>query len=142
MHANTDESKGPGVGAGGFAWPQAGSPLPKQLVFRLNSLIDWIDVPTFGGGTGRYDFVYEEADTAYSCPFAADDPSNLTLRAPFLTSIIPPTGSPYSMPITDYNIVPPPPPVLDGFSCDYSSGLIRGITLPTMGRIEWDYLYF
>ncbi len=62
-----------------------------------------------------------------------DTPNNLSVE--FLTGITQPDGSVWAMPLSDYVTANPP-----GFND--LVGRIKGLTLPTLGRLEWDYGFY
>ena len=91
----------------------------------------WRVVTTaFNGSTATYSFGVSYAATSRYCDTDPQTPNSVSV--PLLTSIALPDGSSYTIATTDYDRG-------DGVSCSNSSGQLRGMTLPTLGRIEWDY---
>ncbi len=90
--------------------------------------------------TATWTFGYTSAVIPRACPdcnnLQTDDPlTPPTLAVQFLTSITQPDGSVWSMPLSDYVLANPP-----GFND--LVGRIKGLTLPTLGRLEWDYGFY
>jgi RHS repeat-associated protein len=101
-------------------------------------VVDRVEVTAFGGGTATYTFQYNLDDGQ---PLAVKGCGNLhpdtqSIAVALLTRLRLPDGTSYSMPVSDYfgNVNTP------GIPC--KSGMIRGMTLPTLGRIEWDYITY
>ncbi|MEP7012661.1 MAG: RHS repeat-associated core domain-containing protein [Acidobacteriota bacterium] len=90
--------------------------------------------------TATWTFQYSMAVIPRACPdcndLQSDDPlTPPTLTVYFLTGITQPDGGVWSMPLSDYVTVNP-----SGFND--LVGRIKGLTLPTLGRLEWDYGYY
>ena len=98
--------------------------------------VDHVDLTAFGGATATYRFVYSPALLGRSCPNNDTDlPDSLgaTVSTPLLTSLTLPDGSQFVMPASDHITTPP----VNG--CTSMSGNITGLTLPTLGRMEWTW---
>ncbi len=101
-------------------------------------VVNRAELKAFGGTTATYSFGYASTTIGRGCP--SNDPAILTtVVVPLLTSVSLPDGSSYQMPTSDYitNLNPESP------VCR-SSGDLKGLTLPTLGRLEWtyqDYIY-
>ncbi len=97
--------------------------------------ISSVALAAFGGGVATYQLNYLSPTIARACP--AEDP-NLGNGVPVavLASLVLPDGSTYSMAAAD-NFLPAP----QG-SCVEASGELLGMTLPTLGRIEWSYMAY
>jgi RHS repeat-associated protein len=93
-------------------------------------VVDRVVLTAFGGTTATYTFNYTDADVTRAC--GDNDPeTGATERVPLLVGVTLPDGSTYSMPTTDYDTA--------GGTCPHHAGHIKGMTLPTKGRLEWDY---
>jgi RHS repeat-associated protein len=87
-------------------------------------------VPVFGGSTTMYSFEYTEQSIPRACPH--NDPTMSTsITVPLMTAIVLPDGSRFAMPLSDYH--------LDALTNCKLPGTLKGLTLPTLGRIDWDY---
>ena len=87
-------------------------------------------VRAFNGTTATYNFGVSYPTMSRYCDTDPQTPHSVSV--PLLTNIALPDGSSYAIATTDYDRG-------DGVSCSNSSGQLRGMTLPTLGRIEWDY---
>jgi RHS repeat-associated protein len=95
------------------------------------AVIDRVELAAFGGATATYHFSYASATIARACPH--NDPTlGANVQVPLLTSVSLPDGSSYQVPVADYLTAVLPA------SCR-SSGKLRGLTLPTLGRLEYTY---
>ena len=97
-------------------------------------VITEVRLSAFNNTTASYFFNYSNQFIERASPYVNDLPGyNSHLWVPFLTDITLPDNSKYSMPVsTSYD--------LDGSqSSSRLRGVIKGVTLPTGGRIEWDY---
>jgi hypothetical protein len=99
--------------------------------------VDHIDFTAFGGVTATWSFVYNKDEVPNSDFTVAgcgnSDPATASQTVPLLTRILLPDGSSYRMPVADYSTQASPP-------CQV--GMLKGMTLPTLGRIEWDYIQY
>ncbi|MES1243845.1 MAG: RHS repeat-associated core domain-containing protein [Acidobacteriota bacterium] len=83
----------------------------------------------FGGATATYTFNYVSLNIPPACPH--NDPVIDGYLVPFLSSVELPDGSSYSMPPGDYH-------VNKSVNCRLP-GVLKAITTPLLGRIEWTY---
>ena len=98
--------------------------------------VNRVELSTFGSDTVKavYSFSYSEPTTVYR-PCPGNDPAiGPTAQVRLLTAVTLPDGSSYQMPLADYVTEPP----AAGAEC-FWPGAIRGLRLPTLGRIEWTY---
>lgn len=111
-----------------------------QKIFFQTKTADFPQVITevrlaaFNNSTASYLFNYSNQYVERASPYVNDLPGfSSHLWLPFLTDITLPDSSKYSIPVsTSYD--------LDGSqSSSRLRGVIKGITLPTGARIEWDY---
>lgn len=97
--------------------------------------VDHVDLSAFGGATATWTFRYNQDDgssfTVTGC--RNTDPLYANKPVPLLTQVILPDGSSYRMAVADYSTQMSPP-------CQ--AGMLKGMTLPTLGRVEWDYLQY
>jgi RHS repeat-associated protein len=100
-------------------------------------MVQSVELPVFGGGTTFYTFGYTQATIPRAWPH--NDPSvGPTTTIQLLTSLTLPDGSSYQMPLADYTTE-----ACMDTACR-KSGVIRGLRLPTLGRLEWtwqDYVF-
>jgi RHS repeat-associated protein len=98
-------------------------------------IVDHIDLAAFNGTTATYTFRYSNDDgtpvTLTGCRNA--DPATANTAVPLLTQMTMPDGSFYRMVAADYGTQTTTP-------CN--SGMRLGMNLPTLGRIEWDYMEY
>jgi len=94
------------------------------------NILSQVVVTAFNGTTATWDFGVSYPAMSRHCDTDPQTPD--TVSVPLLTSISLPDGSSYSIATTDYDRG-------DGVACNNASGQLRGITLPTLGRLEWDY---
>ncbi len=126
---------------GHLLWTIADSQGRNQQVFFREDLpgysqtVDRVVLTASGGGTATYQFQYTNEETVRGCP-NKDKNVGSDVTVPFLTGVVLPDRSKYAMAPTDYLIQTAPG--TQG-QCFYSSGSILGLTLPTLGRIEWSY---
>ena len=101
----------------------------------FNPVVDRIELAAFGGTTATWRFRYSNDDgiAAIRTGCRNTDPGTANTAVPLLTQVILPDGSSYRMVASDYGSQTVTP-------CD--SGMLRGMTLPTLGRIEWDYMEY
>ncbi|HEX8249847.1 MAG TPA: discoidin domain-containing protein [Pyrinomonadaceae bacterium] len=99
------------------------------------AVVDSVKLTGFGGAPSVYDFEYGIKQIKRAAPHVADQQFSAEIIVPFLTAVKLPDNSSYQMPVeTSYDITPDAQ-----FSNLKSRGIIRAITLPTGGRMEWDY---
>ena len=114
----------------------------EDLAEKYQSVIKTVELTGFdpdGGGaqpgqTSVYTFAYETRTIFRGAPHNADAANPSTITVPFLKTIELPDSSTYSMaPIENsYSVLDEP-----GYA--RQRGIIRGLTLPTGARREWDY---
>ncbi len=83
----------------------------------------------FGGATATYTFNYVSLNIPSPCPNT--DPQTASYQVPLLASVDLPDGSSYAMPAGDY--------YLDKSVNCRLPGVLKAITTPVLGRIEWTY---
>jgi RHS repeat-associated protein len=98
-------------------------------------LVNRVELAAFGSTTATYSFNYSSVTIVRGCPHTDPLLSN-PVQVPLLTSVSLPDGSSYQMPVSDY--ITEVPPGSNDPGCR-ASGAIRGLTLPTLGRLEWTY---
>jgi hypothetical protein len=95
-------------------------------------VVDRVETSAFNGTTATWKLVYSNdegiAATRTPCRSTFD-----VLAVPLLTKVTLPDGSFYRMAAADYGSQTATP-------CD--SGMLKGMNLPTLGRIEWDYMEY
>ncbi len=111
-------------------------PLIAGYYWNHGGVLTKVDLAAFGGDRAVYRFTYGTSSIPlsrinYSCPFPIH---RSFVLVPLLTRIDLPEGDSYRMSLSDYNL-PNDPELL----CERQSGQLRGMTLPTLGRLEWDY---
>jgi RHS repeat-associated protein len=101
----------------------------------FGQVVDHIDLAAFNGTTATYTFRYSNDDgtpvTLTGC--RNSDPSTVNQTIPLLTQVILPDGTSYRMVASEYGTQTTAP-------C--TSGMLRGMNLPTLGRVEWDYMEY
>jgi RHS repeat-associated protein len=101
----------------------------------LNPLVDHIDLAAYKGTVATYSFRYSNDEgppvTLTGCRNTSPDTDNQVV--PLLTQVTLPDGSFYRMAVSDYSTQTTTP-------C--TSGMLLGMNLPTLGRIEWDYMEY
>jgi RHS repeat-associated protein len=112
----------------------------QKVIFRtatqdgaLYQVVDHVEVTSFAG-TVNYGFTYESRTIARGCPHTDPGLGN-AVDVMLLTRVsLPDGGSTYEMAVGDY--------ITDqsgaGPGCR-TSGLLKGMRLPTWGRLEWTY---
>jgi RHS repeat-associated protein len=90
-------------------------------------LVDRIELTAFGSATAEYDFTYTQATIRRACATSGTLP--LQTNVQLLSSLTLPDGSSYQMP--GY--------VTSATADCRTSGVISGIVLPTLGRLEWTW---
>ena len=98
----------------------------------FDGVLTEVDLAAFGGGRGRYQFTYAPQTQAilYSCPL---DVHQGRVQAPILIELLLPGGDRYAMALSDYHLLTDTTQL-----CDSASAQLRGLTVPTRGRLEWD----
>jgi hypothetical protein len=98
-------------------------------------VVDHIDLSAFGGATGTWMFHYsnDDGNNVQLTGCLNTDPTTATTAVSLLTQVTLPDGSAYKMPVADYGTQTTTP-------CN--SGMLKAMTLPTLGRIEWDYINY
>lgn len=111
----------------------------QRIVFRTDlpeyvEVVDRVELSGFGGAPSVYRFSYQTVFLPRAQPHS-DHPSLPALpnpvAVPLLTRIERPDGSTFEMSLADYHT--------DGSAGGNRQGLLRGVRLPTYGRIEWTY---
>jgi RHS repeat-associated protein len=101
-----------------------------------SQVVDRVSVAAFGGTAAEYTFHYnlDAGQPVILTGCKNSDPQTANLAVALLTGLTLPDGTSYSMPVTSYfgNT--------GGSPC--KNGMINGLTLPTLGRIEWDYIRY
>lgn len=92
-------------------------------------VVESVVLKGFGGAPAAYTFNYLSLNIPPACP--NDDPEIDGYQVPILTSVTLPDNSSYSMPSSDY--------YLDKSVDCRLPGVLKGITTPVLGRIEWTY---
>jgi RHS repeat-associated protein len=89
----------------------------------------------------NYFFGYQTTEIKRAAPHVPDFPAYPQLATvPFLTSVTLPDGSQFGMPLVPNNPSFSSSYDLDGSQSSVRSrGIIRGVSLPTGGRVEWEY---
>jgi hypothetical protein len=122
-------------------WTLSDSQSRSQQIFFREDLpsypetVDRVQLTAPGGGTAIYQFQYTSQETLRGCP-NKDLNVGSDVVVPFLTGVLLPDGSSYAMAPSDYEIN-----ALPGTKgvCSDRTGSLLGLTLPTLGRIEWSY---
>jgi RHS repeat-associated protein len=98
-------------------------------------VVDHIDLSAFGGATGTWTFHYsnDDGNNVQLTGCLNTDPTTTNTAVSLLTQVTLPDGSAYKMPVADYGTQTTTP-------CN--SGMLKAMTLPTLGRIEWDYINY
>jgi YD repeat-containing protein len=94
-----------------------------------NRVVGSVVLTAFGDTTATWTFGYSEPTIPRACPDT--DPETLPIAVPLLTSVSLPDGSSWSMPTTDYH--------LDQSAGCRLPGVLKAITTPVLGRVEWGY---
>jgi RHS repeat-associated protein len=98
------------------------------------AVVDYVALTAFNNTNAVYNFNYENRLQTRAAPHVPNHPDfPAQIQVPYLTSVQLPDGSKYEMPSASaYDF--------DGvYSTLKSRGIIRSISLPTGGRIDWDY---
>jgi RHS repeat-associated protein len=101
-----------------------------------SQVVDRIDVNVFGGTAVSYQLHYNFDDGLSTVLTGCRNTDSQTANIPvaLLTSLTLPDGTAYSMPAASYF------GTTTGFPC--KTGMINGLTLPTLGKIGWDYVNY
>lgn len=94
-------------------------------------MVDRVELAAFGGAAATYSFQYSNATLTSPC--GNTDSTTNSVFVPLLTQVTLPDGSAYAMPAADYATETTAP-------CRV--GMLERLTLPTLGRIEWDYILY
>jgi RHS repeat-associated protein len=130
-----------GTVGGHLVWTLTDTQGRSQQVFFREDLpgypetVDHVVLTAPGGSLATYQFQYTSQETLRGCP-NRDLGLMSDVTAPFLTAVVLPDGSSYQMAPNDYVIQTAPTTY---GQCFDSSGSLLGLTLPTLGRIEWTY---
>jgi RHS repeat-associated protein len=129
------------VAYGSLLWTLTDSQGRTHKIFFQNvtqdgqtiEVVDRVELAAFGGATAVYDFSYASTTIARGCPH--NDPAiGTNVQVTLLTGVTLPDGSAYQMPVSDYITE-----LTQASAVCRSSGAIRGLTLPTYGRLVWTY---
>lgn len=106
----------------------------QKLAADFPPVVTEVQLTAFGNTTASYLFSYVTQTVERASPYVHDLPGYSShVQVPFLVALTLPDASQYTMPL--YNSYD-----LDGsYSSSRLRGVIRGVTLPTGGRIEWEY---
>ncbi len=120
------------------AWTISDGFRTQTVVFKTLvgfQVIDHIDLSTFGGVTASWKFHYsnDDGNNVQLTGCLNTDPNTASESVPLLTQVTLPDGSAYKMAATDYGTQ---------ITSPCNSGMLTGMTLPTLGRIEWDYMKY
>jgi RHS repeat-associated protein len=96
-----------------------------------NSVVSSVELESYNGGTSRYLFEYASQTVDAGCP---NQHTPNSYQLPFLQKLTLPDNSYYEMPVASSYELP-----LGSPTCSASSGLLKGITLPTGGRFEYGW---
>lgn len=98
-------------------------------------VVDRVEVAAFGGARATYTFRYnfDDFQSVVVTGCRNNDPQTANLPVVLLTSLTLPDGTSYSMPVADYFTAATTP-------C--KAGMINRLKLPTLGKIEWDYITY
>ncbi len=106
---------------------------PYNNTAPYGSLITRVVLAAFGGGQATYQFNYTvPSPFGRGCP--SFDPNLGDIAVPLLTSVTQPDGSSYSPGASGYLTSP-----AGAGNCNYGSGSLTHLTLPTLGSIGWQY---
>ena len=94
-----------------------------------NRVVGSVVLTAFNGSTATYGFGYTQVTIPRACP--DNDPQTGDVIVPLLTSVSLPDGSSWSMPASDYHLD-------QNVGCRLP-GVLKGITTPMLGRVEWGY---
>ena len=111
----------------------------QRVWFRTvlaKQVVDRVELSAFGTATpATWTFHYNTDD---GIPYQVTgcrntDPTTVNTAVPLLTQVLLPDGSTYKMAAADYSTQATSP-------CQ--AGMLKGMTLPTLGRVEWDYIQY
>ncbi|MFL6194034.1 MAG: RHS repeat-associated core domain-containing protein [Thermoanaerobaculia bacterium] len=112
----------------------------QRVYFRtglpgFTQAVDRVELTAFGTATATYSFLYsnDEGTNFVVTGCRNTDPATANTAVALLTQLTLPDGSTYRMPSTDYSTQTTAP-------CQ--AGMLKGMTLPTLGRVEWDYMQY
>ncbi len=94
------------------------------------ALVSQIDLQAFGGARAITTLQYSYASLPRPCP-DNDPATSVNVTVPLLTGITMPEGLSYAMPLSDH--------YLDQSIHCRLPGVLKGLRLPTLGRIEWTF---
>jgi RHS repeat-associated protein len=112
----------------------------QTIVFRNDlpgylETVDRVELMGAGPTPSVYNFSYTVQEIGRGCPHSDAVSVGKTVTVPLLTSISLPDGSSYRMSPSDYITAWP----TGTAECTDNSGSLLGISLPTLGRLEWTY---
>jgi hypothetical protein len=98
-------------------------------------VVSQVDVAAFGGARAIYTFRYnvDDSQSVILTGCRNNDPQTANLSVVLLTSLSLPDGTSYSIPVGDY---------FPNGTTPCKAGMINRLTLPTLGKIEWDYITY
>jgi YD repeat-containing protein len=94
-------------------------------------VIDHVDLKAFGAATATYRFVISAQHVPIPIGDNATPPSTTYFEVPLLEQVTPPLGPPYSMTLSSL-------PAYE-LSDRSTSGVLKRLTLPTLGAIGWSF---
>jgi RHS repeat-associated protein len=100
------------------------------------SVVDHVELARVGGGRSTLTFRYSADGGSPTSQQACGGFTPLTVT--FLTAVELPDLTRYAMPLSDYYVEPPPTDATQ--PC--RAGRLARLTLPTLGKIEWDYALY
>ena len=101
-----------------------------DLSGTYTGLVSQVDLEAFAGARAIYTLQYSYASLPRACP-DNDPATSANVTVPLLTGITMPEGLSYAMPTSDY--------YLNGSVNCRLPGVLKGLRLPTLGRIEWGF---
>ena len=101
----------------------------------FRAMVTQLDLAAFNDGVATYDLLYERHRITRGCPHNTDILPNGTdsIRLPLLQEVKLPGGVP------PYRLAHNQPVGSSGQECNMTSGTVSGLTLPTGGKIEYEY---
>lgn len=96
---------------------------------HYNRVVGSVVLTAFNGSTATWTFGHTQVTIPRACP--DNDPQTGNVIVPLLTSVSLPDGSSWSMPTTDHH--------LDQSAGCRLPGVLKAITTPVLGRVEWGY---
>lgn len=111
----------------------------QRITFEVKAdqyqpVITKVELTAFGSGAATYLFNYEVRSVKRAAPHTPDGVHGATVTVPFLNRITLPDLSAYSLSPIDTSYA-----LSDETIYARQRGVIRGLTLPTGGRLEWDW---